>query len=93
MTRTRAVRFLLSVDVAVLLSLAPGASAQPAPTAPTRLLVHAGTLIDGRAEAPRREVTIVVEGERIADVVPGYRPAATGETVLDPGSTPCCPAS
>ncbi len=62
---------------------APGAAAQEAPPATTRLLIHAGTLIDGRAEVPRREVTIVVEGERIADVVPGYRPAAAGETVLD----------
>ena len=80
MTLDRAVRVLLPVAVAVLLAPAAGASAQ---ATPARLLVHAGTLIDGRAEAPRREVTIVVEGERIAEVVPGYRPAATGETVLD----------
>ncbi len=61
----------------------PGAAAQDAAPAPTRLLIHAGTLIDGRSEAPRREVTVVVAGERITDVVAGYRPAAAGETVLD----------
>jgi imidazolonepropionase-like amidohydrolase len=83
MMPARAVRVLLPLAVAALLGTAPRAEAQPAAPAPARLLVHAGALIDGRAEAPRREVTIVVEGERIADVVPGYRPAAAGETVLD----------
>ena len=83
MTTTRAARVLLSAVVAVLVGAAPSGWAQPAPAAPPRLLVHAGALIDGRAETPRREVTIVVEGERIADVVAGYRAPLAGERVLD----------
>jgi imidazolonepropionase-like amidohydrolase len=54
-----------------------------APKAPKRLLIHAGTLIDGRSGEPRREVTVVVEGERIVEVAPGYRSATDGATVLD----------
>jgi imidazolonepropionase-like amidohydrolase len=47
------------------------------------VLVQAGSLIDGRSDTPRREVTIVVEGERIVDVVAGYKPPPPGETVVD----------
>jgi imidazolonepropionase-like amidohydrolase len=84
MTLVRVVRALpLLAAAAAFLAAAPRASGQSAPPAPARLLIHAGALIDGRSETPRREVTIVVEGERIADVVPGYRAAAAGETVLD----------
>ena len=58
-----------------------------APTTPsvaaTRTVVHCGTLIDGVGEAPRREVSVVVEGDRIVDVVPGYLTPAAGDTVID----------
>jgi imidazolonepropionase-like amidohydrolase len=57
--------------------------AQPASAAPARVLVQAGSLIDGRSDTPRREVTIVVEGERIVEIVSGYSSAAAGETVVD----------
>jgi hypothetical protein len=84
MTLVRVVHALpLLAAATAFLAAAPRALAQSAPPAPARLLIHAGALIDGRSETPRREVTIVVEGERIADVVPGYRAAAAGETVLD----------
>jgi imidazolonepropionase-like amidohydrolase len=86
MTLGRTVSRLLSTSAAAALAATPLAGAQSHPAAAaaaTRLLVHAGTLIDGRADTPRREVTIVVEGERIADVVAGYRPAGAGESVLD----------
>jgi imidazolonepropionase-like amidohydrolase len=63
--------------------LAAAAAAQPPAAGPARTLIHAGALIDGRSDTARREVTIVVEGERIADVVAGHRPAAAGESVLD----------
>ena len=33
-----------------------------------RTLVHAGVLIDGVSDSARREVTVVVEGDRIVDV-------------------------
>jgi len=46
-------------------------------------LVHAGHLIDGTGAAPRREVTLVVRGDAVAEVVGGYRHAAAGEMVVD----------
>jgi imidazolonepropionase-like amidohydrolase len=63
----------------LLLALA----AAPALGAPERTLIHAGALIDGRAEAPRPAVTIVVEGERIAAIEDGHRTPAPGETLVD----------
>jgi imidazolonepropionase-like amidohydrolase len=54
-----------------------------ASAAPARQLIHAGALIDGIAETPRREVTIVVEKERIVEVVPGYRQPGKDEQVID----------
>jgi len=46
-------------------------------------LVHCGALIDGVGDAPRREVTVVVDGERISRVEQGYLPAGAGDTVVD----------
>jgi imidazolonepropionase-like amidohydrolase len=85
MTLARALRSPSLIPLAVLLSLTTSraATAQPASAAPARVLVQAGSLIDGRSDTPRREVTIVVEGERIVEVVSGYRTAAAGETVVD----------
>jgi len=54
-----------------------------AASAPARTLIHAGVLIDGRGDNPRRHVTVVVDGERIADVVDGFAPAGPGDTVID----------
>ena len=58
-------------------------AAAPLAAAPTRQLVHAGHLIDGRGDAVRERVTLVVEGERIVEVADGLRPPAPGETVVD----------
>jgi imidazolonepropionase-like amidohydrolase len=46
-------------------------------------LVHAGRLIDGTGAPARKDVTIVIRGEAIAEVVPGYRPPGAGERVVD----------
>jgi imidazolonepropionase-like amidohydrolase len=51
--------------------------------AAARTLIQAGTLIDGTAGAPRRHVTVVVEGERISAVEAGWSEAASGDTVID----------
>jgi len=85
MTLARVLRSPSMLTLAVLLSLATSraAIAQPASAAPARVLVQAGSLIDGRSDTPRHEVTIVVEGERIVEVVSGYRAASAGETVVD----------
>lgn len=78
-TRTR-----LATSLLALLLPAAALAAEP----PGRLLVHAGRLVDGVSSAARERVTVVVEGERVADVVDGFRLPARGETVLDlSGST------
>ncbi len=50
---------------------------------PARTLLHCGALIDGLADTPRQEVTVVVDGERIVSVENGYTSAAAGDSVLD----------
>jgi len=46
-------------------------------------LIHAGRLIDGVSDAARERVTIVVEGNRITAVEPGFRAATPGDEVID----------
>jgi imidazolonepropionase-like amidohydrolase len=48
-----------------------------------KTLIHAGRLIDGRADAVRASVTIVVDVDRIASVADGFVSPATGDTVID----------
>jgi len=84
MTPARALLRASLLPLAALAIAAAGpARAQTPKAAPARVLVQAGSLIDGRSDTPRREVTIVIEGERIVDVVSGYKAAAAGETVVD----------
>ena len=84
MTPARALLRASFLPLAALAIAAAGpARAQTPKAAPARVLVQAGSLIDGRSDTPRREVTIVVEGERIVDVVSGYRASAAGESVVD----------
>jgi imidazolonepropionase-like amidohydrolase len=48
-----------------------------------RTLIHAGTLIDGVSDAPRHQITIAIDGERIVGVADGYTAAGPGDTVID----------
>ena len=59
----------LLLAVAVAAPAAPAAPAQ-APKPPQQTLIKAGRLIDGRADAPRAGVAILVEGDRIKAVGP-----------------------
>ncbi len=52
-------------------------------TADAATLIHAGRLIDGMSDAVRERVTIVVEGNRILAVEPGFRAAAASDEVID----------
>ncbi|MGL5146982.1 MAG: amidohydrolase family protein, partial [Plesiomonas shigelloides] len=52
-------------------------------SAHARTLIHAGNLIDGVADKPIKEVTVVLEGNRIASVEPGYRAPLEGDTLID----------
>ena len=68
-------RFAVAVAATALL-LGGGAFAQPAPaspapaSAPAPVFVHAGVLIDGSGGAPRRDMAVVLLGDRIGDVGP-----------------------
>ncbi len=64
---------LLALPVAGLL-----AGAAPAAT-----LIHAGRLIDGVASKPAERVTVVVVGERIVGIEPGFREGSAQDQVID----------
>jgi imidazolonepropionase-like amidohydrolase len=46
------------------------------------LVIHAGTLIDGVSEAPRKQVSILVHDDKIVSVEPGFQTPA-GADVID----------
>ncbi len=48
-----------------------------------RILIHAGRLIDGRSDAPRAAVTVVVEAARIVEVAEGYLGPGPDDQVID----------
>jgi imidazolonepropionase-like amidohydrolase len=63
--------------------LAAGFFTLAAASLPARTLVLCGTLIDGIADAPKKEMTVIVDGDRITAVQAGYAVPATGDTVID----------
>jgi imidazolonepropionase-like amidohydrolase len=48
-----------------------------------RTLIHAGHLIDGKADSLRNAMTVIVEGDRIVDIVPGYSEPSADDTLID----------
>lgn len=48
-----------------------------------RTIIHAGTLINGKDKKPLKEVSIVVEGNRIIKVNKGYQAPGEGEQLVD----------
>jgi imidazolonepropionase-like amidohydrolase len=74
-------RFLAAAALA-LLALPAAAQQQPARPAAERVVaIRAGRLIDGTGAAPRENVTILVRGNRIAEVGPAVGVPAGAETV------------
>ncbi|ARK13337.1 metal-dependent hydrolase family protein [Fibrivirga algicola] len=74
--------------LSLLLGLYLGTStlvAQPTATtnAPTRTLLHCGTLFAGTGNDLQREMTIVVEGNKIAAVQRGYATPTSQDRVID----------
>ena len=63
--------------------LLAGAALLAATLVQAKTLIHAGSLIDGRTDTVRKNVTIVVDGERIASIADGYSAPAAGDTVVD----------
>src|SRR6185312_1925431 len=72
MKRSRAHRLVLALTLA-LLSAAGNAK---------DLVIHAGTLIDGVADTPRRQVSILVRDDKILSVESGFVSPA-GAQVID----------
>jgi Tol biopolymer transport system component len=57
------------------------------PAAPTeRYVIHAGRLVDMKSDAPRENVDIVIDGNRIASVEPHRDAAHAGVRVVDAGA-------
>jgi imidazolonepropionase-like amidohydrolase len=54
------------------------------------IAIHAGRLIDGTGAAPRSQVTILVQGERITAITSGFT-APAGATVIDLASATVLP--
>ena len=79
-------------SVAVLLFLSSFLLAQGTPTtAPARITyVRCGTLYDGKSDAAQKNVTLRVEGEKIASVGAGVTPEA-GAEVIDLSRQVCLP--
>lgn len=48
-----------------------------------RTLVYCGSLIDGRADAAKKEITVIIDGDRIAAVQAGYTAPGAGDKVVD----------
>lgn len=48
-----------------------------------RTIIHCGRLVDVRAGQVLKEMTIIVEGNKITDVVKGYAAAAAGDKLVD----------
>ncbi len=51
--------------------------------ATAKTLIHAGRLIDGKADTARTSVTVIVEGDRITGIADGFAAPAHGDTVID----------
>src|SRR3954467_14521271 len=64
-------------------SLAAALFAAAASFAPARTLIYCGTLLDSVADAPKKEMTVIVDGQRIAAVESGYSAPAAGDKVID----------
>ncbi len=75
---------VLPACLATLVVLPTSAQTPAQPSAPAgRTLIHAARLIDGRADAVREQVTVVVDGDRIHAISDGYVVPTPGDTVVD----------
>jgi imidazolonepropionase-like amidohydrolase len=59
--------------------------------APAKTLIHAGKLIDGRADTPRANVTVTIDGDRITGIADGFTAPGAGDTVVDLQSSTVTP--
>jgi imidazolonepropionase-like amidohydrolase len=74
-------RVFLGFVAAAILVLA--ASTDSRAQAPSTLLITGATIIDGLADAPIRDRSLLIEGSTIRGLPPADSPAPTGAQVLD----------
>src|SRR5258706_624955 len=55
----------------------------PASLLSARTFIHCGAILDGVSDVPRKEMTIVIEGDRITALHPGYTAPASTDKVID----------
>ena len=83
---------MTAVLTGVLLFAPLAAASAAGAAAPTVLVVRAAHLIDGTSSAARRNVEVLVRGERIAEVYPaGSRAVPEGARVIDLGGATLLP--
>ena len=68
---------------ALTAALLAGAATAQTPVAPKVTYIHAGALLDKPGEAPRGASTIIVRGDKIAEVRTGFVEPEAGATVVD----------
>lgn len=68
---------------AAILSTALPLAAQTAPEGPKVTFIHAGTLLARPGESPRGPSTIIIRGDKIAELRDGYAEAEPGARVVD----------
>jgi len=82
-------RYLCSLTILILLCAASLPAQAPAASATPTVLVRCGTLIDGTGAAPRGNVSILIRGDKIAEV--GASSAPAGAQVIDLSRETCLP--
>jgi len=77
-------RGLLATALMAMSLLTASAVAQ-SPPAPPVIIVHAGTLLDRPGQAPRRNASLIIRGDRVEAVRDGFVPASEipGARVID----------
>ncbi len=48
-----------------------------------RIIIHCGTLIDGKSNSAQTQMSILVEGNKIAEVVKGFATVSAGDSLID----------
>jgi imidazolonepropionase-like amidohydrolase len=86
-----AMKTILATALSVLLTPLLMGGEPPAPQ-PAPIVIHCGSLIDGKGASVRKNVTLVVRGERIAEVRDGAPPQELVEgTRIDLSGETCLP--
>jgi imidazolonepropionase-like amidohydrolase len=81
----------LSIAVSLILTASLARSQSALPPAHGLTVIHAGSLIDGASDAPRKNQLIFVRGNKIEKVSDGSTPIPAGASVIDLSSATVLP--